>query len=103
MQQVNHIGQLAFLLYFFADYFVLPDVSLLSGIARVTVIVLAITINYFLFKYVKDIRIHDQILPVGTLVCAGLWFYLMSLSNSPYISTYIYASVIFVVLANLCI
>ncbi|WP_160243632.1 GGDEF domain-containing protein [Acinetobacter indicus] len=103
LQQVNHIGQLAFLLYFFADYFVLPDVSLLSGIARVIVIVLAISINYFLFKYVKDIRIHDQILPVGALVCAGLWFYLMSLSNSPYIDIYIYASVIFVVLANLCI
>lgn len=76
LRQVNYIGQMIFLLYFFVDYFVIPDVSLLSGIIRVLTVTLALVGNYFCFKYVKDIQLLDLILPsaLHCVVVSGFIF-----------------------------
>lgn len=103
LRQVNYIGQMVFLLYFFVDYFVIPDVSLLSGIMRVFAVTLALVGNYFCFKYVKDIQLLDLILPISATLCCGVWFYILSQSHSPWVGYYLYAAVIYVVMANLCI
>lgn len=103
LRQVNYIGQMVFLLYFFVDYFVIPDVSLLSGIIRVIAVTLALVGNYFCFKYVKDIQLLDLILPISATLCCGVWFYILSQSHSPWVGYYLYAAVIYVVMANLCI
>ena len=103
LRQVNYIGQMTFLLYFFIDYFIIPDVATLSATLRLSAVVLALIGNYFCFKLIKDIRLLDLILPVSATLCCGIWFYILSQSQSPWISTYVYASVIFVLMANLCI
>ncbi|MDO5542208.1 MAG: diguanylate cyclase [Acinetobacter sp.] len=103
LQQVNYIAQLAFLIYFWADRFVLPDVEVLSGMLRVIGIVLSFCLNYFLFKYIRDIRWLDLILPISTCFSAILWFEILVRSNSEWVSTYLYASVIMIVLGNLSI
>jgi diguanylate cyclase (GGDEF)-like protein len=103
LRQVNLIGQLAFMMYFFADYFILEDVTLLSGLIRFTIISIAIITNYYLFKYVQDIRVLDLILPIGSLICVTAWLFILSQSQSDYVVTYIYASFIFILLANLSI
>jgi predicted signal transduction protein with EAL and GGDEF domain len=103
LRQVNYIGQMTFLLYFFIDYFIIPDVTTLSATLRLSAVVLALIGNYFCFKLIKDIRLLDLILPVSATLCCGIWFYILSQSQSPWISTYVYASVIFVLMANLCI
>lgn len=103
LRQVNLIGQLAFMMYFFADYFILQDVTLLSGFIRFIIIIVAVTANHYVFKHVHDIRTLDLILPIGTLLCVAAWFFILSQSNSPYISTYLYASFIFIVLSNIAV
>lgn len=103
LRQVNLIGQLAFMMYFFADYFILQDVTLLSGLIRFIIILVAVIANYYLFKYVQNIRILDLILPIGSVICVTAWFFILSQSQSDYVSTYIYASFIFILLANLSI
>jgi diguanylate cyclase (GGDEF)-like protein len=101
LKQVNYIAQLAFLIYFFADWFVIPDMVLESGLARVISIVAVIIINYHLFKHFRDIRLLDLILPIGTIASALIWFELLIHSNSPLVHTYQYASMILIVLGNL--
>ena len=101
LKQVNYIAQLAFLIYFFADWFVIPDMVLESGLARVISIVAVIIINYHLFKHFRDIRLLDLILPIGTITSALIWFELLIHSNSPLVHTYQYASMILIVLGNL--
>jgi diguanylate cyclase (GGDEF)-like protein len=101
LKQVNYIAQLAFLIYFFADWFVIPDMVLESGLARVISIFTVIIINYYLFKHLKDIRLLDLILPIGTIASAFIWFELLIHSNSNLVYTYQYASMILIVLGNL--
>ena len=106
MQQVNYIAQLAFLIYFWADRFVLPDVEVLSGMLRVIGIVLSfcgLNLNFVLFKYLRQIQWLDLVLPFSTCVSAVVWFEILVRSNSEWVSTYLYASVIMIVLGNLSI
>lgn len=103
LRQVNFLAQIAFLLYFFVDLFVIPDLSILSGFVRVGVISAAFLVCYILFKQSKDIRILDMILPIGTAVCVSVWIGLLLLSNSPHVSNYLYASAIFILITNLCV
>jgi diguanylate cyclase (GGDEF)-like protein len=103
LKQANYFAQFAFLIYFFADLFVIPDLALVSGIARVGSILSVILFNYFLFKYVDNIRLLDLILPSGTIASAFIWFELLIHSSSPLVYTYQYASVILIVLGNLSI
>ena len=42
-------------------------------------------------------------MPIGTTVAAAAWIGLLVLSSSPHVATYIYASAIFILVANLCI
>ncbi len=101
--QVNCLAQLAFLIYFWADSFIIPDVSILSGSIRVISIIFAFSLNILLFKYIKNIQMLDLILPLSTCLSAILWFEILLQSASSAVLLYQYAAVIFIVLGNLCI
>lgn len=73
LRQVNYIAQITFLLYFFADIFIIPDMMFWSGLSRVAMIIVALIVSFYLFKYKKDIRMLDMILPVGTVCCTAIW------------------------------
>ena len=103
LRQINYMAQIAFLLYFFADIFIIPDMFFLSGLIRVSLVIAVMFCCYYLFKHQKNIRVLDMILPVGTTVAAATWIGLLLLSSSPHVSTYIYASAIFVLITNLCV
>ncbi len=103
LKYVNHIGQLIFLSYFFVDWFLLPEIVVISAIARLSLVLGAILINIFFFRYCKNINILDSLLPFYVALSAIAWLGLLSLSQSPLVHTYIYASVIFILLGNLCI
>ncbi|WP_228145820.1 GGDEF domain-containing protein [Acinetobacter sp. ANC 5054] len=103
LRQVNFVAQLAFLIYFWADRYVLPDVEVLSGMIRIIAIVGAFGLNYFLFKYIKRIQLLDLILPLATCLSAVLWFEILLHSTSDNVLTYQYAAVILIVLGNLSI
>lgn len=100
---VNFIGQLTFLSYFFVDWVLLPDIGMLSGIARLSLVILALSVNWLTFRYCKNIKILDSLLPASVAAAAAIWLELLYLSQSPVVNTYLYASIIFILLGNLCI
>lgn len=101
LKQFNYLAQISFLLYFFADILIIPDMILISGAFRVGIILSAMCVCYFLFKNIKDIRILDMILPIGTVLCAATWIFMLILSTSPLVNLYLYASSIFILVVNL--
>ena len=103
LRRINFIAQLVFLLYFFADCFILPDVYIASALLRIGCSAAALLACFYLFKFKKDIRLLDMILPISTACSMALWMSLLLQSYSPWASAYIYASVIFILMANLCI
>lgn len=103
LERVNLIGQLTFLSYFFVDWFLLPDIATLSGILRLSLVLCTLLINSFIFRYCKNIKILDSLLPVYVTLAAAIWVELLYLSNSPIVSNYIYAAVILILLGNLCV
>lgn len=103
LRRINYIAQLVFLLYFFADRFILPDVYIASALLRIGCSAAALLACFYLFKFKKDIRLLDMILPISTACSMALWMSLLLQSHSPWASSYIYASVIFILMANLCI
>ena len=100
---VNFIGQLTFLSYFFVDLILLPDIGMLSGIARLSFVVFTLLINWLAFRYCKSIKILDSLLPIYVAAAAAIWLELLYLSQSPLVDTYLYASIIFILLGNLCV
>ncbi len=103
LRQIHLLAQLAFLLYFFADFFILPDLILVSGLSRVAIVLAIWLLCKLMFSATQDIQLLDLILPVGTTLCAGIWIILLLSSNSPHVANYLYASAIFILIVNLSI
>jgi hypothetical protein len=103
LKQINLLGQLCFLFYFFADWFLLPDISFISGLSRVVAVLGFVILNMLMFKYCKNIVILDLLLPISSACGAAIWFWLLSQSHSPNVNQYQYASVIFLLLGCLSI
>lgn len=102
LRRINYIAQLVVLIYFFADYFIMRDVYYESAVLRVGCVTISLLTCFYLFKYKKDIRLLDMILPISTACSMALWVLLLLRSDSPWVSSYLYTSVIFVLIANLC-
>ncbi len=100
---VNLLGQAAFMSYALADWLVLPDIAPLSLLVRSLYVVLVVSLVQACFRSCRDICLLDLLLPVSILGASLLWFWLLAGSASPAVATYQYASLIFIVLANLCI
>lgn len=103
LQRVNLIGQLTFLSYFFVDWFLLPDIAILSAILRLILVMSTLLLNIFLFRHCKNIKFLDSLLPIYAAISAAIWLELLSISQSPIVPSYLYATIIFILLANLCV
>lgn len=101
LRHIHLLGQLAFLLYFVADLFIIPDMSLISGLIRVGVVLSLWLISELLFRHSKDIRLLDTIMPIATTLCAGIWMVMLVASTSPHVANYLYASAIFLLIIHL--
>ncbi|MGQ8975369.1 diguanylate cyclase [Acinetobacter schindleri] len=103
LRQIHLLAQLVFLLYFFADIFIIPDLMMVSGFTRVILVLAFWIVCELLFQYSQNIRLLDLILPIGTTLCAGAWILLLLSSTSLHVENYLYAASIFILIANLCI
>lgn len=103
LKRVNLIGQLTFLSYFFVDWFLLPEIATLSATMRLILVIMTLSINWFVFHYSKNIKILESLLPLYGALAAGLWIELLLVAHRPLVSSYIYASIIFILLGNLSI
>ena len=100
---INLLGQVAYFSYVVADALVIPDVFTESLLLRSTFLVLSLPPVLALFRWSNNVRLLDLLLPGLILLAAIAWFELLERSASPSVATYQYASVIFIVLANLCV
>lgn len=100
---VNVLGHLAFFSYGIADALVLPELGWSSLLVRTGYMALVAPITVVLFKRCRMARILDLVLPLAIVPATFLWFELLSLSAEPRVRTYLYASLIFIVLANLSV
>ena len=100
---INLIAQAAYALYSIADWFVIADVGLITVFYKLIYTLFASSITLYLYKYHRNIEIFDLVLPCSIIGASALWFYLVNLSDSPNVPIYIYSSIVFIVLANLCI
>jgi len=100
---VNLLAQAAFMSYALADWLIVPDIARLSLLARGAYTLLVFGLAQACFRWCRDIRLLDMLLPACILAAAMLWFWLLARSASPAVTTYQYAALIFIVLANLCI
>ncbi|MEY5097352.1 MAG: hypothetical protein RJA36_71 [Pseudomonadota bacterium] len=100
---VNLLGQGAYLSYALADWLVVPDIAALSFSVRSLYVGLVTVLTLALFRWSRDIRWLDLLLPVSVLGATVLWFELLARTASPNVATYQYAALIFIVLANLCV
>ncbi len=100
---VNLLGQIAYFSYGIADAIAVPDVAAASFRSRLLFLAMTLPVALGLFRWLKKAHLLDLVLPTLILVATITWFQLLSLSISPAVATYQYASVIFIVLANLAI
>ena len=103
LRQINYIAQITFLLYFFADMLIIPDMLFWSGLSRVAMVLASLIVCFYFFRSKKDIRLLDMILPIATTCSTAIWIGLLLASNSPFVSSYIYAAAIFILIANVSI
>ena len=98
---INSLALLAYLFFGVADYFVLPDIGELSLKIRLVSVLFFSYLLLLVFRLCKRIDWLDLYLPYCTIFATIIWFSLLHQSNNPNALTFQYASVIFIVLANL--
>ena len=99
--QINALALLAYLFFGIADSYVVPDVGELSLKIRFITCLVFSYVLFLVFKYCHRIEWLDLYLPFCGVLGTGLWFFLIAQSNHPNAQFYVYASVIFIVMANL--
>ncbi|OTG80165.1 hypothetical protein B9T33_09575 [Acinetobacter sp. ANC 5054] len=101
--QVNLVAQLAYISYVIADWFILSDVGFTAIILKSLYTLCMALTTIAIYKFSKSILLFDLMLPMSIIGASILWFWLLNLSNSPDVPIYLYASLVFIVLANLCV
>jgi len=97
---INLLSQFAFFLSMLSDMLVIPDVAHESMAVRVTFIALTLPMSAWLFHRPTPMRWLEA--SGGVLMALGtaLWFTLLDRSQSPDVPTYLYASIIVIVVIN---
>jgi diguanylate cyclase (GGDEF)-like protein len=100
---INLLGQAAYFSYGLADALLIPDVLKASIAARSFLLLTTLPLVLTLFRRCRSMPVLDLLVPGLIVLAAATWFELLNHSRSPNVATYQYASVIFIVLANLAV
>jgi diguanylate cyclase (GGDEF)-like protein len=98
---INLIAMLAYDLYVFADALLIPDMALASLLLRGGLSLLGLLNIYLVFRHSRNVLLMDMLMPIHDIISAIAWFELLKRSESPDVATFLFASVVFVLLANL--
>lgn len=99
--QVNLVAQLAYMLYTIADWLVLTDVRPLVLLSKLGYTLCMTLLTLWIYRQNPNTHRFDLLLPISIVGATALWFFNLNQSDSPYIVIYQYASLVFIVLANL--
>ena len=98
---INFIAMIAYDLYVFADALLIPDMALESLLLRGGLSLIGLVNIYIVFRHSRNVLLMDMLMPLHDIVSTIAWFELLKRSTSPDIHTFLYASVVFIILANL--
>ncbi|MEL7937406.1 GGDEF domain-containing protein [Pseudomonas delhiensis] len=98
---INFIAMAAYDAYVFADAALIPDMALQSLLVRGLLSLVGLLNIYLVFRHSRSVLLMDLLMPLHDIVSAIAWFELLKRSASPDVPTFLYASVVFIVLANL--
>lgn len=98
---INFIAMIAYDLYVLADAVLIPDMALESLLLRGGLSLIGLVNIYLVFRHSRNVLLMDMLMPLHDIVSTIAWFELLKRSASPDISTFVYASVVFIILANL--
>jgi len=101
IQLMNVVGFTLFLLYGFADWYVIPDVGGSSIVIRSILFVTLLPTTIWLIKNTRNASLLELLLLASTVVGTIFWFELARRTQSEHLTNYIYAAIIFVVFPNL--
>lgn len=101
---ITVIGHLAFYAYAIADYLLVPEIFSLSLPMRTLFIATLLPINLYLIRKVRNILVLELMYSLCLMAATVLWLgFLLPYAQSEVVHSYVYASIIFVVVLNLVI
>jgi len=98
---INFIAMAAYDAYVLADAALIPDMALQSLLLRGALSLVGLLNIYLVFRHSRSVLLMDLLMPLHDIVSAIAWFELLKRSASPEVPTFLYASVVFIVLGNL--
>ncbi|WAJ38808.1 GGDEF domain-containing protein [Pseudomonas sp. GOM7] len=98
---INFIAMFAYDLYVFADALLIPDMALESLLLRSGLSLIGLFNIYLVFWRIRKVLLMDMLMPIHDIISTIAWFELLKRSSSPDVPTFVYASVVFIILANL--
>jgi diguanylate cyclase (GGDEF)-like protein len=98
---INFIAMIAYDLYVFADALLIPDMALESLLLRGGLSLLGLLNIYLVFHHSRNLLLMDLLMPIHDIISTIAWFELLKRSTSPDVDTFLYAAVVFIILANL--
>ena len=101
--QVNLFAQLAYASYTLADILVLHDILNLLILTKISYTILIVLITIWMYHSYRNLPVFDLLLPTPIIGASAIWFFNLNQSESAYTLIYQYASLVFIVLANLCV
>ncbi|WP_081408537.1 hypothetical protein [Acinetobacter sp. NCu2D-2] len=101
--QVNLFAQFSYVTYTIADLLVLNDIPRLVITSKLSFALLMTLITIWMYNYYRHLKFFDLLLPCSIVGASAIWFTNLNISESPYTLIYQYSSVVFIVLANLCV
>lgn len=98
---INFIAMIAYDSYVLADAALIPDMAMESLVTRGLLSLLGLLNIFLVFRYSRNVLLLDMLMPLHDIVSTVAWFELLKRSDSPDVATFLYASVVFIVLGNL--
>lgn len=98
---INFVAIIAYDLYFFADAILVPDVTLMSFLIRGGLTLIALLDIHIVFFRMRSLLLMDMLMPIHDVIATLTWFEILKYSQSTAKPTFVFASLIFVILANL--
>lgn len=100
--QVNLFAQVAYASYTLADILVLNDIMNLLILTKLGYTLVIVLITIWMYHFYRNLPVFDLLLPTSIIGASAIWFFNLNQSESPHTLIYQYASLVFIVLANLC-
>ncbi len=104
MVLITIIGHFAFYSYAIADYLLVPEVFGWSITLRTLFIGILLPVNIYLIRKTRNITLLELVFSASLMAATVIWLgVLLPRTQSEVVHTYVYASIIFVVVLNMVI